>query len=92
MFLAVHSQQVPGKEQSQSILISYGTIHLGNGDLLENAFVGFDEGRTQLHLEVFEKIHLVLALLISPMQMQVVVLLIVLIQKPLQNTVLHQLH
>ena len=45
MFLAVHSQQVPGKEQSQSILISYGTIHLGNGDLLENAFVGFDEGK-----------------------------------------------
>ena len=29
-FGAVYSQQVPGKEQSQSILISNGTIHVGN--------------------------------------------------------------
>ena len=43
-FGAVYSQQVPGKEQTQSILISNGTIHVGNGDLLENAFVGFDKG------------------------------------------------
>ena len=34
-----YSQQVPGKEQSESILISNGTIHIGNGDLLENAEV-----------------------------------------------------
>ena len=44
-FGAVYSQQVPGKEQTQSILISNGTIHVGNGDLLENAFVGFDKGK-----------------------------------------------
>ena len=44
-FGTVYSQQVPGKEQSQSILISNGTIHVGNGDLLENAFVGFDNGK-----------------------------------------------
>ena len=44
-FGTVYSQQVPGKEQSQSILISNGTIHVGNGDLLENAFVGLDNGK-----------------------------------------------
>ena len=41
----VFSQQVPGKEQSKSILISNGILHVGNGELLENAFVGFDNGK-----------------------------------------------
>jgi imidazolonepropionase-like amidohydrolase len=41
----VFSQQVPGKEQSKSILISNGILHVGNGELLENAFVGFENGK-----------------------------------------------
>ena len=54
-FGTVYSQQVPGKEQSQSILISNGTIHVGNGDLLQNAFVGFDNGKISGTVDIYEK-------------------------------------
>ena len=38
------AQQTPAKKQSESILITNITLHVGNGKLLENSFVGFENG------------------------------------------------
>ena len=38
------AQQTPAKKQTESILITNITLHVGNGKLLENSFVGFENG------------------------------------------------
>lgn len=39
------AQQTPGAPQSESILIKGGTAHLGNGDKIEGAAIGFENGK-----------------------------------------------
>lgn len=43
--VAVNAQQTPGAKQTESILITNVTAHLGNGELIENAAVGFENGK-----------------------------------------------
>lgn len=45
MFFGVNlAQQTPAKKQTESILITDITLHVGNGKILENSFVGFENG------------------------------------------------
>ena len=44
------AQQTPAKKQTESILITNITLHVGNGKLLENSFVGFENGIINLSL------------------------------------------
>ncbi len=44
-FLEGYSQQTPAPPQSESVLILGGTAHLGNGDKIEGAAIGFVGGR-----------------------------------------------
>ena len=48
--IAINSQaqQMPAKKQSKSVLISNATAHLGNGKVIENAVIGFKEGKIEL--------------------------------------------
>lgn len=39
---------VPAKKQTKSILLMNGTAHLGNGKVIENAVVGFKDGKITL--------------------------------------------
>ena len=39
------AQQTPAKKQSESILITGATAHIGNGEVIENSAVGFDNGK-----------------------------------------------
>ncbi|MDT0552021.1 amidohydrolase family protein [Urechidicola vernalis] len=39
------AQQTPGLTQSESILITGVTAHIGNGTVIENAAIGFDNGK-----------------------------------------------
>ncbi len=39
------AQQTPASPQSESILIVGATAHLGNGQVIENAAIGFDKGK-----------------------------------------------
>ena len=39
------AQQTPAPQQSQSILISGVTAHIGNGTVINDAAIGFDQGR-----------------------------------------------
>lgn len=39
-----HAQQVPGKPQNEKITISGVTIHVGNGTVIENGLVTFEDG------------------------------------------------
>lgn len=43
--LAAWAQPTPAARQSESILILGGTAHLGTGDVLENAAIGFRDGK-----------------------------------------------
>jgi len=43
--ILIHAQQTPGAPQSQSILITGATAHLGDGTVLENSALGFSEGK-----------------------------------------------
>lgn len=43
--LFAKAQQTPAPTQSESILISGVTAHIGNGEVIENAAIGFDQGR-----------------------------------------------
>jgi imidazolonepropionase-like amidohydrolase len=43
--LSSFSQQTPGPEQTRSILILGGTAHLGTGDAIEDAAIGFRNGK-----------------------------------------------
>jgi len=38
----------PAKPQSDAILLKGGIAHLGNGEVIENSLIGFDEGRLTL--------------------------------------------
>ena len=38
-------QQTPAPDQSQPILISGATAHLGNGEVIENSVIGFENGK-----------------------------------------------
>ncbi len=39
------AQPVPAANQSNSILVSNATIHIGNGKVIENGMLGFDKGK-----------------------------------------------
>ncbi|CAN5363056.1 amidohydrolase [soil metagenome] len=39
------AQTVPGAAQSQPIVITGATIHVGNGQVIENGFIHFDKGK-----------------------------------------------
>lgn len=39
------AQPSPGSKQNQSILLLGGTVHIGNGDKIEEAAVGFEDGK-----------------------------------------------
>lgn len=43
--LIVSAQQTPAPVQSESILIVGVTAHIGNGQIIENASIGFDKGK-----------------------------------------------
>lgn len=48
VLMTVHygfSQQTPGAEQTESILIENVTAHIGNGEVIENAAIGFQDGK-----------------------------------------------
>ncbi|MBV1887894.1 MAG: amidohydrolase family protein [Urechidicola sp.] len=42
---AINAQQTPAPAQNESILIVGVTAHLGNGQIIENAAIGFNEGK-----------------------------------------------
>ncbi|MEY4903316.1 MAG: hypothetical protein RLZZ292_1131 [Bacteroidota bacterium] len=42
------AQPVPASKQTQPIVISGGTAHLGNGQIIENAMVAFENGKLTL--------------------------------------------
>lgn len=42
------AQQIPAKKQLKSVLISNATAHLGNGKVIENAVIGFKNGKIEL--------------------------------------------
>ena len=43
--IAVNAQQTPGGKQKQAILITGATAHLGNGKIIENSAIGFENGK-----------------------------------------------
>ena len=43
--IGVTGQQTPAPEQSQPILITGATAHLGNGRVIENSVIGFENGK-----------------------------------------------
>lgn len=47
-FLGVLAQQTPAKKQSKTILLQNAIAHLGNGKVIENAVIGFKEGKLNL--------------------------------------------
>ncbi len=56
------AQQTPAAKQSESILILGATAHIGNGQIIENSAIGFDNGkitfvgtRSQANASVFSK-------------------------------------
>jgi imidazolonepropionase-like amidohydrolase len=38
----------PAKKQSKSILLKNGTVHIGNGKVIENAYLGFKDGKINM--------------------------------------------
>ena len=40
----IQAQQTPAPPQNESILITAVTAHIGNGVVIENAAIGFDNG------------------------------------------------
>ena len=48
------AQQTPAKNQSQSILIVGATAHIGNGNVIENSFIGFENGIINLVTSEYE--------------------------------------
>ena len=41
----ISAQQTPAKDQTKPILIQGATAHLGNGDIIENSMIAFDQGK-----------------------------------------------
>ncbi len=48
------SQQTPAPEQTRSVLILGGTAHLGTGDAIEDAAIGFRDGKIDFVGRVFQ--------------------------------------
>jgi hypothetical protein len=44
-FGLIHAQQTPAKKQSKAITIEGATAHLGNGEVIENSLIMFDDGK-----------------------------------------------
>lgn len=42
-----HAQQTPADKQSNPIAILGGTAHLGNGTVIQNSFIAFENGILQ---------------------------------------------
>ncbi|ALJ06870.1 amidohydrolase [Pseudalgibacter alginicilyticus] len=45
LFVSIHAQQTPAKKQTKAISIEGATAHLGNGELIENALIMFEDGK-----------------------------------------------
>jgi imidazolonepropionase-like amidohydrolase len=50
------AQQKPTEKQSKSVLIMNATAHLGNGKVIENAMIGFKDGKLSLVADANTKI------------------------------------
>jgi imidazolonepropionase-like amidohydrolase len=46
--MSIQAQQMPARTQSKSVLITNATAHLGNGKVIENAVIGFKNGKLEL--------------------------------------------
>jgi imidazolonepropionase-like amidohydrolase len=46
--ISIQAQQMPARKQSKSVLITNATAHLGNGKVIENAVIGFKNGKLEL--------------------------------------------
>jgi imidazolonepropionase-like amidohydrolase len=46
--ITTKAQQIPAPKQSKSILILNATAHLGNGKIIENSAIGFQDGKLTL--------------------------------------------
>jgi imidazolonepropionase-like amidohydrolase len=46
--ITTNAQQIPAPKQSKSILILHATAHLGNGKIIENSAIGFQDGKLTL--------------------------------------------
>jgi len=44
-FVTVQAQPVPGQQQEKPILLLNGFAHLGNGNVIENSAIGFENGK-----------------------------------------------
>jgi imidazolonepropionase-like amidohydrolase len=46
--ITTRAQQTPAKKQTKSVLILNATAHLGNGEIIENSAIGFQDGKITL--------------------------------------------
>jgi imidazolonepropionase-like amidohydrolase len=46
--IGTQAQQIPAKKQTKSVLITNATAHIGNGEVIENAVIGFKDGKLSL--------------------------------------------
>ena len=46
------AQQIPAKDQSEAIVLVGGTLHVGNGTVIENADIGFNNGLITFAVDV----------------------------------------
>ncbi len=44
----IQAQQTPGKKQSENIVVMGATAHLGNGEVIENSIIAFENGKFTL--------------------------------------------
>ena len=44
-FGSIYAQQTPAKKQTETILITGATAHIGNGDVITNSAIGFKDGK-----------------------------------------------
>src|SRR6185312_2803560 len=45
---AVAQQPIPAKPETKSILLANGTVHIGNGKVIQNGYVGIKNGKIVL--------------------------------------------
>lgn len=46
--IGIKAQNIPAPKQTQSVLIMNATAHIGNGQIIENCAIGFEEGKLTL--------------------------------------------
>jgi imidazolonepropionase-like amidohydrolase len=46
--VSTHAQQIPASKQTKSVLILNAVAHLGNGKIIENSAIGFQDGKLTL--------------------------------------------